>query len=158
MEGSCEHHLWIPRLNLTSRIWVLRVRRSFLSYQRGEVPGSEVLCGVVEESESRLTKGGSAFHGGGEEARGGRTLGASAQNTALLQLRHSPQRERERVCVCVCVCVYDWRRHGGPRASPACPPPCQDPHDPCLASPERCPQDASIQEGVGPQNRWVPSS
>ena len=60
-------------------------------------------------------------------------------------------RERECVCVCVCVCVYDWRRHGGPRASLACPPPCQDPHDPCLASSERCPQDASVQEGVGPQ-------
>ena len=78
MEESCEHHLWIPHLNLTSRIWVLRVRRSFLSCQRGEVPGSEVICGVVEESESRLKKGGSAFRGGGEEARGGRKLGVSA--------------------------------------------------------------------------------
>ena len=61
------------------------------------------------------------------------------------------EREREKESVCVCVCVYDWRRHGGPRASLACPPPCQDPHDPCLASSEHCPQDASVQEGVGPQ-------
>ena len=95
---------------------------------------------------------------GGEGARGGKTLGAATGSVCPEPSFGSAQAqpsERERVCVCmcvcvsvcVCVCVYDWRRHRGPRASP----PCQDPHDPCLASPERCPQDVSVQEWVGPQ-------
>lgn len=161
MEGSCEDQLWTHRLNLTTRIWVLRVRRSFLCCPRGQVPGSEVLCGVVEESESRLTKGGSALstEGGGVGKgpfwwRGGKRWedAGSSQwerlpRTQLWFCSGTALRERECVCMCVCVCVYDWRRHGGPRASP----PCQDPHDPCLASPECCPQDVSVQEWVGPQ-------
>ena len=93
---------------------------------------------------------------GGEEARGGRTLEAASGSVcpepsfASAQTQPS-ERESVCVCVCVCVCVYDWRRHRGPRAFPACPQPFQDPHDTCLASPERCPQDVSVQEWVGPQ-------
>ena len=95
---------------------------------------------------------------GGEEARGGRTLGAASGSVcpepsfASAQTQPSErERERERERMCVCVCVCDWRRHRGTRAFLAFPQPCQDPHDPCLASPECCPQNVSVQEWVGPQ-------
>ena len=102
-----------------SRIWVLRVRRSFLSCQRGQVPGSEVLCGIVEESGSRLTKGGSALstEGGGVGKgplwwRGGKRwedAGSShwerLPRTQLWFCSGTALRERESVCVYVCVCV-----------------------------------------------------
>ena len=85
--------------------------------------------------------------GSGQWERLPRTQLCFCSDTALRER----ERERERENVCVCVCVCDWRRHRGTRAFLAFPQPCQDPHDPCLASPECCPQNVSVQEWVGPQ-------
>lgn len=100
-------------MNLTSRIWVLRVRRSFLSCQRGEVPGSEVLCGVVVESESRLTKGGSALstEGGGAGKgplwwRGGKRWEDAGSVCPEPNFASAQAQPSERVFVFVCVFVF----------------------------------------------------
>ena len=130
-----------------SRIWVLRVRRSFLSCQRGQVPGSEVLCGIVEESGSRLTKGGSALstEGGGVGKgplwwRGGKRwedAGSShwerLPRTQLWFCSGTALRERESVCVyvcvCVCVCVFVFMI-GGDTGGPEHPRPVRIPMTP----------------------------
>ena len=66
-----------------------------------------------------------------EGGRWKRPAGASAQNPALLLLRHSPQRERECVCVYVCVFVFMIGGDtGGPEHSQPVPNPFRIPMTP----------------------------